>query len=286
MHFAGRYEERALIPHLVYQNHSQGYTCAPLVDQRSGSVHTGLSMNQLDLQGTLSVHVHSYEEGFYILEGQALIGINDRAYLLGPGDFGALKVGTPHAWRNAGPSPVRWLQMASPQPRSQGQERDTFFLRNGRIPTEAKPLDTGDLKGNLLGHFDAGQIPPVEQRPAAMVGSKGVYLNWLIDEKFGARHHRMLFIEYQPGAGIPPHDHTFEESYFILSGEIEAVMDGERRIAKAGDVLWTGVGCIHAFTNVSNQPVRWLEAFAPQPPSENVFRFTDEWERRGRELEG
>jgi mannose-6-phosphate isomerase-like protein (cupin superfamily) len=96
----------------------------------------------------------------------------------------------------------------------------------------------------------------------------------------------MVFIEYQPGAGIPLHDHTFEESYFILSGEVEAVMDGERRIAKAGDVLWTGVGCVHSFTNISSEPVRWLETFAPQPPAENVFRFMPEWDKKAQELEG
>ena len=45
-------------------------------------------------------------------------------------------------------------------------------------------------------------------------------------------------IEYQPGVSIGPHDHTFEEAYFILSGEVEAILDGERYLAKAGDVLW------------------------------------------------
>jgi hypothetical protein len=30
----------------------------------------------------------------------------------------------------------------------------------------------------------------------------------MIDEDFGARHHRLLFIEYQPGVGIGLHDHT------------------------------------------------------------------------------
>jgi quercetin dioxygenase-like cupin family protein len=286
MHFAGRYEESALSSHPVYESHSHGYTHASLVDHKSGSVHTGLSINQLIEQGTLAPHVHSYEEGFYILEGQALLAVRDQAYLIRPGDFGAFKVGTLHGWRNAGLSPVRWLQMAAPQPKPPGSERDTFFAKNGQIPMVAKPLDASDLKGDLLGHFDASQIPPVDQRPAALVGSKGVYLNWMIDEKFGARHHRMLFIEYQPGAGIPPHDHTFEEAYFLLSGEVEAVMDGERRIAKAGDVLWTGVGCVHSFRNISSQPARWLETFAPQPPVENVFRFTAEWEQRAKELEG
>ena len=88
-------------PHPTYANHSQGYTHASLVDHVSGSVHTGLSMNQLAVDGTLAPHVHSYEEGFYILAGEAEVTSNGHAYRLGPGDFGVFKVGMPHAWRNA-----------------------------------------------------------------------------------------------------------------------------------------------------------------------------------------
>ncbi len=82
------------------------------------------------------------------------------------------------------------------------------------------------------------------------------------------------------------HDHTFEEAYFILSGEVEATLDGRTYLAQPGNVLWTGVGCVHAFANVGRGPVRWLETFSPQPPAENVFRFVAEWEQRARELEG
>jgi mannose-6-phosphate isomerase-like protein (cupin superfamily) len=108
----------------------------------------------------------------------------------------------------------------------------------------------------------------------------------MIDEDFGARHHRLLFIEYQPGVGIGLHDHTFEEAYFILEGEVQALLDGAVYDLKPGDVVWTGVGCVHAFRNVSSTPVRWLETFAPQPPKENVFRFMAEWDAKARELEG
>ena len=108
----------------------------------------------------------------------------------------------------------------------------------------------------------------------------------MIDEKFGARHHRMLFLEYLPGASIALHDHTFEEAYFILSGEVEAILDGQRYLARPGDVLWTSVGCVHSFSNIGSEPVRWLETFSPQPPAENVFRFSAEWEQRARDLEG
>jgi mannose-6-phosphate isomerase-like protein (cupin superfamily) len=176
--------------------------------------------------------------------------------------------------------------MAAPQPKPPGAERDTFFLKDRAVPDRAAPLDLNDLKGNLLGHFDAGQIPPVAERKSAGAGLEGVFLKWMIDEDFGARHHRLLFIEYQPGVGIGLHDHTFEEAYFILSGDVEATLDGTRYMLTPGDVVWTGVGCVHAFRNVGTQPVRWLETFAPQPPKENVFRFMAEWDARAREIEG
>jgi quercetin dioxygenase-like cupin family protein len=176
--------------------------------------------------------------------------------------------------------------MAAPQPKPIGAERDTFFLRGGAVPTAAPRLNLQDLQGNLLGHFDAGQIPPLGQRPPSVTGLDGVFLKWLIDEDFGARHHRLLFIEYQPGVRLGLHDHTFEESYFILSGEVQGTMDGKTYVGRPGDVFWTGVGCVHGFANVGSEPVTWLETFAPQPPKENVFRFMAEWEKRASDLEG
>ena len=286
MHFFGTFRENALQPLPLYDGHSVQYRQAPLVDHTSGSVHTGLSIAELGPGGTLSPHVHAYEESFYILAGQAVVHIADRAYRLGAGDYGVLKVGTPHGWRTAGAAPVRWLQMAAPQPKPPGRERDTFFLKDGSVPADAAPPDWNHLDGVLLSHFDVGQIPAGDEGRVVSGGLKGVFLKWLIDEKFGARHHRLLFIEYLPQVSIGLHDHTYEEAYFILSGEVDATMDGERYRAKAGDVLWTGVGCVHAFANTGLEPVRWLETFSPQPPSENVFRFMADWEQRARELEG
>jgi quercetin dioxygenase-like cupin family protein len=286
MHHYGRFEEGALRPHPIFEGHSRGYTSATLVDRSSGSVHTGLSLNQLEPGGTIDPHVHSFEEGFYVLSGEAVVTIGSASYRLRPGDYAAVKVGTPSAWRGVGSSPTRWLQMAAPQPKPAGAERDTFFLKDRTVAADAAPLDLSDLKGNLLGHFDASLIPPVSERKNVVAGLEGVFLKWMIDEDFGARHHRMLFIEYQPGVGIGLHDHTFEEAYFILEGEVEATMDGKKYNLKQGDVVWTGVGCVHAFKNVSSQPVRWLETFAPQPPKENVFRFMADWDARARELEG
>jgi quercetin dioxygenase-like cupin family protein len=286
MHYFGQADDGALRTHPRYAAHAAGYAEAELVNAQRGSVHTGLSLGELAPDGVVRPHVHSYEEGFYILGGQAAVTIDDRAYLLGPGDYGALKVGTPHGWRNAGGEPVRWLQMAAPQPKPAGRERDTFFLKNTAMPDQAQPLIASRPPEHLLGHFDVGQIPRGDEGRIASGGLQGVFLKWMIDEKLGARHHRMLFIEYQPGVSIGLHDHTFEEAYFILSGEVEATLDGRTYVATPGSVLWTGVGCVHAFANVGREPVRWIETFAPQPPAENVFRFVAEWDQRAKDLEG
>jgi quercetin dioxygenase-like cupin family protein len=295
MHHFGRFDVDTLSQPPIYDRHSERYRQVELVNRAVGSVHTGLSMNELAAGGSIDPHVHAFEEGFYILSGEAVVTIDGTGYRLGPGDYAALKVGTLHAWRAAGASPVRWLQMAAPQPKPAGAERDTFFPRDrwaiwglpsaGPSP-DAPRLDLNDRKGNLLGHFDPGQIPPPAERTGGVAGLEGVFLKWLIDEAFGAAHHRLLFIEYQPGVSIALHDHTFEEAYFILSGEVQGTLDGTTYTARPGDVLWTGVGCVHTFVNVSKEPVRWLETFAPQPPRENVFRFMAEWDKKARELEG
>ena len=270
--------------------HSEGYSAAALIDAAAGSVHTGLSISQLAPGGLIHPHVQSFEEGFYVLSGEAIVTIGSTSHRLVAGDYGAVKVGTAHAWRAAGAAPVRWLEMAAPQPKPAGAERDTFFPKH-REPGEAVPVDAprfdhADPKGSLLGHFDATQIPPPGERKNVVAGLEGVFLKWMIDEDFGARHHRMLFIEYQPGVGIGLHDHTFEEAYFILSGEVEATLDGRVYVLTPGDFVWTGVGCVHAFRNVSSAPVRWLETFSPQPPKEDVFRFMAAWDARAKELEG
>lgn len=286
MHYVGRFDEASLKDPGIFQGRSEGAAAATLIDHTTGSVHTGLAINQLQPGGRVEPHVHSFEQGFYVLSGDLILMLGGRSHHLVPGDFAVAKVGTPHAWYAPGPHPGRLLSMSAPQPKPPGAERDTFFLKERSVATSAPRLDLSDTKGDLLGHFDKSQIPPVAERSNVAAGLEGVFLKWMIDEEFGARHHRMLFIEYQPGVGIGLHDHTFEEAYFILEGEVQATLDGQQYTARAGDVVWTSVGCVHAFRNVSSAPVRWLETFSPQPPKENVFRFMAEWDARVRDLEG
>ena len=232
MHHFGRFEDRALARTRCSRGTARAIAALRWSITPTGSVHTGLSWTSWRRRDDSPARPLVRRR---LLHPQRRGGGHDQrtSYLLRPGDYAAVKVGTPHAWRAAGTSPVRWLQMAAPQPKPHGAERDTFFLEGPRrVPSRRRRWISTNLDGNLLGHFDASQIPPPSERKAIVLqGLEGVFLKWLIDENFGAAHHRLLFIEYQPGVGIGLHDHTFEEAYFILSGEVEA-HDGRQDVPR------------------------------------------------------
>jgi mannose-6-phosphate isomerase-like protein (cupin superfamily) len=262
----------------LYQGQSTGFRRAGYVSQHIGSVHMGTGICYLDASGSIASHVHSFEETFYILEGLVIAQIGEQAFLLGVGHYGLIHTGVKHGWRSVGNTPARWLEMQSPQPRPPDYGHDTFFV-GGEVPSNAPPPGEAEAAAKLIGHFDETQLPQPGS-PAQMEGfnpTTGVAIKMFVDRSFGAIHQSLFLIQYMPGAKIAPHDHTFEESYFIVSGEVKAVCDGQSYVVGVGGVVWTSVGCIHSFENVGNTPVRWIETQAPLPPSQEVFRFEHEW---------
>jgi quercetin dioxygenase-like cupin family protein len=258
----------------AYQGHSAGFRRATYVDHACGSVHMGTAICELGASGRIDPHIHAFEETFYVLEGRLILLIEDRAYMLAAGDYGLIPTSTRHGWRCAGEQPARWLENQSPQPRPTGAEPDTFFV-SGDVPASALPPDAAAG----IGHFDEAQLPRPGE-PSQMEGfnpTTGVAIRMFVDRSSGGIHQSLFVIQYLPGAKIAPHDHTFEESYYILSGEVEATCDGQVYRLTAGSAVWTGVGCIHSFENKGTVPVRWLETQSPLPPAKEVFRFSHEW---------
>ena len=68
--------------------------------------------------------MHSFETGFYVLEGEPVLYLDGRGVQLEPGACGVVPVGVPHAFRSE--ATALWIEMASPRPRLDGS--DTFFL--------------------------------------------------------------------------------------------------------------------------------------------------------------
>jgi quercetin dioxygenase-like cupin family protein len=234
---------------------SGGLTTCRLVGGALGSTHMALTLVSL-VEGHVDMHVHSYETSFYVLEGEPVLYLDGRGVELKPADGG-----------------------------------DTFFL--GPAPeTRAEPLDVRDPRNRNLFLLTEGEMDVDRLKRGAAVGAptvsasmatavlaySGIAVKMLVDQRLDAQLHTMFMVDYQPGAVAHPHDHPFEESYYMLEGEVEVVANGDRYTLRPADVFWTATGCVHAFYETRGGRVRWLETSAPGPPPRHSYRFERDWD--------
>ena len=260
---------------------ASGLTTCRLVGGTLGSTHMALTLVSLS-DGHVDQHVHSFETSFYVLEGQPVLYLDGRGVRLQPGACGLIGVGVPHAFRCEDRG--LWLEMAAPRPRLDAS--DTFFL--GPAPeSEVMPLDPRDPRNHNLfllseGEMDLdrlkrGQATVSGSMATAVLAYSGIAVKMLVDQRLDAQLHTMFMVDYQPGACANPHDHPFDESYYMLEGEVDVVADGDRYTLRPGDAFWTATGCVHAFYETQGKPVRWLETSAPGPPARYSYRHERDW---------
>jgi quercetin dioxygenase-like cupin family protein len=268
--------------------HSHGLTRAVLIGGNTGATHTGLTLVALE-DGHVDTHVHSFESSFYVLSGEPVLYLDGHGVWLKENACGAVPVGVPHAWRSG--ARAEWIEMASPRPRGPDQPPDTFFLGSAPVDPPAE-LDLRDPRNRNLfylsdedmsvEHLSGGSKLSEPTVSASMATAallySGITVKMLVDKRLDAQLHTMFMVGYKPGAVAHPHDHPFEESYYMLEGEVDVVADGDRYALGPGDVFWTGVGCVHAFHETHGGTVKWLETSAPGPPDRHSYRFERDWE--------
>ena len=275
----------------AYLRHSKSFSRCSVVDASVGSVHMGVGLCALKAGGRIDTHLHSFEESFYVLEGEPTLVLDGRGYPLVPGACGLVPVGVQHAWLGPAKGTATWIDMMAPQPRPEGGEEDTYFL--GPLPkVEMTDLDIRDPRSRYFFRMAEDDIvvdklkigaradaPKVSaSMNTALLAYSGIALKMLVDKRLDAQLHTMFMVEYQPGGVAQPHDHPMEETYVILDGQVDAVGDGKRYTLRKGDVFWTGVGSVHAFYNTSKRTVRWLETQSPPLPDRHGYRFSRDWE--------
>ncbi|MCL6670406.1 cupin domain-containing protein [Streptomyces panaciradicis] len=263
-----------------------GHRRRTLVGEDDGSVHTGFGVCELRPDGRVPAHVHSYEESFHVLGGSVILDVPEGSLVLVEGDYGLLPTGVPHAWRGTGDTPARWADMLAPVPRARyGHDTQEVPELPARDPVR---IDVRDPRTRSFGHFEPAQMDPDRQsqdllavsasmRTALLVYS-GITVKMMVDGDLGAVASTMFMVRYAPDGVAGTHDHPFEETYYFLEGEAEAVFDGETYRLGPGDCAWAGAGCVHGFSNAGSGALRWLETQAPQPPTRHSYRFTRDWD--------
>jgi quercetin dioxygenase-like cupin family protein len=66
-----------------------------------------------------------------------------------------------------------------------------------------------------------------------------------------------------PGFGPPLHHHDFDETFYVLEGEIVFEVDGERITGRAGELAFAPRNAVHTLANLSDAPARYLLVITP-----------------------
>ena len=65
------------------------------------------------------------------------------------------------------------------------------------------------------------------------------------------------------GGGPPPHDHPWDEAYYVVAGEVKFMVGEQVHMVKAGDFVYAPGGTLHSFQGASQSPARVLVFDAP-----------------------
>jgi quercetin dioxygenase-like cupin family protein len=87
----------------------------------------------------------------------------------------------------------------------------------------------------------------------------------MIDRAAGSVHMGFGLCSLGAGGRVDTHFHSFEESFYILSGEPVLVLNGNAHRLSPGTCGIVPVGVPHAWIGSENGEARWLDMLAPQP---------------------
>jgi mannose-6-phosphate isomerase-like protein (cupin superfamily) len=198
-------------------------------------------------------HIHrGHADSFLMLEGELLVRVGDGEHLVGPGDFVFAPPGLVHSYRSPGSDGCRFINIHAPgmgyderlrgrveqfdqypPPADGGRPAsDGILLRRG----EGEPLDLGPAQGRIKVGADDG------------LGSVAV-----------------VELELAPeSGGPPPHRHAgLTDSFYVLDGTLTVLLGEEEHDAGAGSYVLVPAGNVHAVSNPSGKPVRFLNVSVP-----------------------
>jgi len=65
--------------------------------------------------------------------------------------------------------------------------------------------------------------------------------------------------------GPPPHMHNnYKESFLIVEGEMEFIVNGEIQKVRAGESVDLPPNTVHTFSNTGDQPCKWVNIHSPK----------------------
>jgi quercetin dioxygenase-like cupin family protein len=111
----------------------------------------------------------------------------------------------------------------------------------------------------------------VEQGRAETLDVMGAQVSFLCPAQATGRAWSLIEVTAPKDAGPPPHEHPWDEAYYVLAGSARFQVGDRHLVVHQGDFLYAPGGTVHAFQGASEEPARLLIFDAPAA-AEAFFR--------------
>jgi quercetin dioxygenase-like cupin family protein len=125
-------------------------------------------------------------------------------------------------------------------------------------------------------HHLVRRAAEAEWNPIAgpLSGAKGLQVWSIVDSSTAAVHTGFAVARLEAGGSMPTHVHSYEESLYVLDGEVVVQTPGEAVLLRSGDYGLIPVGVPHLLRSVGDVETRWARMSAPTArPSHNLDTY-------------
>ncbi len=204
----------------------------------------------------LSCHTHPVSEAITVVEGNARLLVEDRAYRLTSQDCAHIPGGVPHLVQNDDPSSdlVTHSAFASASPaRELITEVPTVEERGWGDPSKSDPE-------NII-RFSKSPVYEL---------SESAFFTDLFARRFGAVGICGGYGRFLPGASLPCHTHEYDESITIVKGAATCLVQGRKYELSGCATAYIPKGLPHRFVNTSDQEMAMIWVYAGDEPDRRV----------------
>ena len=99
----------------------------------------------------------------------------------------------------------------------------------------------------------------------------GAGVRFLLPDEKSDRNFSLMEVELPKDQGPPPHDHPWDEAYYVLDGDVWFLVDDKEQVFSTGDFIYAPGGVVHSFRGAGDKPARVLVMDAPAT-AEGFFR--------------
>lgn len=110
-----------------------------------------------------------------------------------------------------------------------------------------------------------------EDSPVEVIPLLGGTIKVMSSSDLGDENNITVQLNDGPGFGPPPHSHSWSETFYVISGSVTFIMNGEELSCGPGSIVYVPSGAVHGFQS-GPDGVKMVEITGAKSKALGLFR--------------